>query len=169
MNFGNCRFAGVMLGLALSAGAQAQSTVAELLEKGGKQVTKAEILELMPMRLQAQWPTGIGEEELDFSVDGKISGSGFHYPSKTNSPAEGSWAVEDDGKFCTPKSLLAGVPAQICAGTCLSQAINFLVQPRQIQEAKWEKSIRSKSLAFSSCVHSGRTLVSANKFAKVWE
>ena len=115
MIFGNCQFAVVMLGLALSAGAQAQSTVAELLEKGGKQVTKAGILELMPMRLQAQWPTGIGEEELDFSVDGKISGSGFHYPSKTNSPAEGSWAVADDGKFCTPKKFTSwGTSTNLC-------------------------------------------------------
>lgn len=92
-----------LAGLALGAGAFAQNTVGELLEKGGKQITKAEIMASMPLRIQQKWPNGQGEEELFFSVDGKITGTGSHYSSRTDSPAEGTWAVEEDGKFCTPK------------------------------------------------------------------
>ncbi|PJI97593.1 hypothetical protein CLU85_2385 [Acidovorax sp. 69] len=92
-----------LMGLTLGAGAMAQSTVGELLEKGGKQNTKAEIMALMPMRIQQKWPNGQGEEELFFSVDGKITGTGSHYSSRTDSPVEGTWTVEEDGKFCAPK------------------------------------------------------------------
>jgi hypothetical protein len=97
------RWMSVVTGLVLGSGALAQSNVGELLEKGGKQTTKAEFLELMPMRIQQRWPNGQGEEDLFFSLDGKITGTGFHYASRTDSPAEGTWTVEEDGKFCVPK------------------------------------------------------------------
>lgn len=86
---------------------QAQSTVGELLEKGGKQISKADWLEATPLRLQTKWPNGQGEEELFFSEDGKISGTGHHYGSRSDSPASGQWKVEDDGKVCTPKTFTA--------------------------------------------------------------
>lgn len=89
------------------ATAQAQSTVGEVLEKGGQLVSKADFLEMMPMRIQSKWPNQQGEEELFFSVDGKITGTGHHYASRSDSPAAGTWAVEDDGKVCTPKRFTA--------------------------------------------------------------
>lgn len=95
---------GVLTGLTLSSNSLAQTTVGELLEKGGKQNTKAEIMALMPMRIQQKWPNGQGEEELFFSLDGKITGTGSHYSSRTDSPVEGKWTVDEDGKFCAPKT-----------------------------------------------------------------
>lgn len=89
------------------ASASAQSTVAEVLEKGGKALGKAEFAEMMPMRVQFKWPNRQGEEDLVLSVDGKISGTGHHYASRTDSPAVGQWKSEDDGKVCTPKTFTA--------------------------------------------------------------
>jgi hypothetical protein len=93
--------------LSLAQTANAQTTVGELLEKGGKQLSKADLLDMMPMRYQGKWPNNQGEEELFFTEDGKISGSGYHYGSRSSSPATGQWTVEDDGKFCTPKTFSA--------------------------------------------------------------
>lgn len=91
----------------LSSAALAQSTVGELLGQGGKQLSKADILDLVPLRYQAKWPNGQGEEELVFTEDGKITGKGYHYGSRSDSPASGQWKVEDDGKVCTPKTFTA--------------------------------------------------------------
>ena len=93
--------------IALSGGAFAQSTVGELKEKGGSALSKTDFLELMPARMETQWPNRQGEETLLFSVDGKITGTGYHYSSRTESPASGTWRVEEDGKFCTSKSFAA--------------------------------------------------------------
>lgn len=94
---------GVLAGLVFGPSALAQTTVGDLLEKGGKQTTKAEIIASMPMRTQSKWPNGQGEEELLFSVDGKITGSATHFQSGTDSPVEGTWTVDETGKFCVPK------------------------------------------------------------------
>ena len=94
--------------LALVAlGAQAQSNVGDLLAKGGQQVSKADWLAMVPMRIEQQWPNRQGEEELSLSADGKIAGKGYHYGSRSESPATGSWRAEDDGKVCTPKTFTA--------------------------------------------------------------
>lgn len=98
-----------LLGMAvLSAGhVHAQSTVAELTAQGGAQVSKDDFLAMMPMRIQTQWPNRQGEEELFFTADNKITGKGYHYGSRSESPASGNWKVEDDGKVCTPKTFTA--------------------------------------------------------------
>jgi len=85
----------------------AQSTVGELLEQGGKQVAKADFLSLVPVRIESKWPNRQGEETLLLSADGKISGTGYHYGSRSESPAAGTWKVEDDGQICTPKTFSA--------------------------------------------------------------
>lgn len=87
----------------LATAAQAQSTVGELLEKGGRRITKDETQALFPFRMKWQWPNRQGEEELLLSQDGKITGSGYHFFSKTTSPAEGTWKLEEDGKLCAAK------------------------------------------------------------------
>ena len=76
--------------IALSGGAFAQSTVGELKEKGGSALSKTDFLELMPARMETQWPNRQGEETLLFSVDGKITGTGYHYSSRTESPVNGA-------------------------------------------------------------------------------
>src|SRR5574343_1707218 len=98
-----------LLGMAvLSAGhVQAQSTVAELTAQGGAQVSKDDFLAMIPMRIQTQWPTRKGEEELFLTADNKITGKGYHYGSRSESAANGNWKVEDDGKVCTPKTFTA--------------------------------------------------------------
>ncbi len=87
----------------LATAAQAQSTVGELLEKGGRRLTKDEMQSMFPYRVKATWPNRQGEEELVLSEDGKITGSGYHFFSKTTSPAEGTWKLEEDGKLCVAK------------------------------------------------------------------
>jgi hypothetical protein len=101
------RYVALTLLVGASALAHAQSNVGELLEKGGKQLGKADLLELLPMRYQSKWPNGQGEEELFFSEDGKITGTGHHYSSRSDSPASGQWKMEEDGKVCTPKTFTA--------------------------------------------------------------
>lgn len=106
---------GFLTGLVLSSNSFAQTTVGELLEKGGKQTTKAEIMALIPMRIQQKWPNGQGEEELFFSVDGNITGTGSHFASLTDSPVEGKWTVDEDGRFCAPKKFTRwGSSANLC-------------------------------------------------------
>ena len=89
------------------AHASAQTTVGELLSQGGKAVSKADFLEWIPLRIKTKWPNRQGEEDLVLSADGKISGTGQHYQSRTESPAVGQWKVEEDGKVCTPKTFTA--------------------------------------------------------------
>lgn len=96
-----------LAGLLVAAGAYAQSTVGELLEKGGKQRTKEEFLSSMPFQLKWEWPNRQGEEELVLYPDGKITGSGYHFQTRTTSPAEGTWKLEDDGKLCASKTFSA--------------------------------------------------------------
>lgn len=93
--------------LLCSLAAHAQSNVGELITKGGKLLDKNEVLALLPARIQQEWPNRQGEEELVLSLDGKISGKGLHYASRSESPATGTWQVEDDGKVCTPKTFTA--------------------------------------------------------------
>jgi hypothetical protein len=103
------------VGLMAVSGAQAQSTVGELLEKGGKQTTKEDFLKRMPFRMKLQWPTRQGEEELVLAADGKITGTGYHYSSRTDSPVEGTWKLEDDGKICAPKTFTKwGSSSNLC-------------------------------------------------------
>lgn len=98
---------GFGLAMVCAAGAQAQSTVGELLEKGGALLGKADFASLLPLRMETQWPNRQGEEVLYFSVDGKITGKGFHYSSRSESAAEGSWTIEADGKVCKPQRFVA--------------------------------------------------------------
>lgn len=97
----------ILFALACASGAHAQSNVGELLEKGGALVSKDGFQALLPGRFEGQWPNRQGEEVLYFSVDGKITGKGYHYSSRSESPAEGTWTVEADGKICKPQRFTA--------------------------------------------------------------
>ena len=91
----------------ISLGAHAQSTVGELMAQGGKPLSKEDVLALMPARVEQTWPNRQGEEVLVLSEAGTITGTGYHYASRSTSPAEGTWKVEEDGKVCTPKTFTA--------------------------------------------------------------
>lgn len=90
--------------LAFSAGAAAQSTLGELLDKGGKKVAKEEYLAAFPANFKYVWPNRQGEADLHYTPDGKISGSEYHYHSQSTSPATGTWTVDEVGKWCASKS-----------------------------------------------------------------
>ena len=122
--------------MALCGAALAQSTVGELQEKGGTALSKADILELMPARLETQWPNRQGEEVLFFSADGKITGTGYHYSSRTESPANGNWRVEDDGKFCTPKSFTAWNSSTNLCWYVFKLGSDYFASPKTDADAK---------------------------------
>ncbi|MES2960312.1 MAG: hypothetical protein V4792_19140 [Pseudomonadota bacterium] len=88
-----------------TSSAAAQSTVGELLDKGAKKILKEDYLAMMPMRLQYQWPNRQGEGDLVFRADGSLSGSEYHYASRSESPATGTHELEDDGKWCMKKHM----------------------------------------------------------------
>jgi hypothetical protein len=90
-------------------------TVGELLAKGGRLVTKSEFVKTLPAKIHMKWPNGRGEEDLVLSADGKITGTGLTYSSKSTSPVEGKWTMADDGKLCSPKTFTAwGVSTNVC-------------------------------------------------------
>lgn len=88
----------------LGATAQAQ-TVGDLLDKGAKQLMKEDYAAMMPLRIRYQWPQGGGEGDLVFAADGTLAGSEYQYASSSESPAVGTWTVDDTGKWCMKKTM----------------------------------------------------------------
>ena len=82
-------------------------TVAEVVEKGGRPISKADFLSMLPFSTTLKWPNKQGEEDVVLHPDGRISGKGYHYSSRSESPIEGRWQAEEDGKVCTPKTFTA--------------------------------------------------------------
>jgi hypothetical protein len=92
--------------LSMTCGAAlAQSTVGELLDKGGKKLVKADYDAMTPFRVKYVWPQGGGEGDLLYSADGTLSGSEYQYSSRRESPATGTWTAGDDGKWCMKKHM----------------------------------------------------------------
>ena len=67
-----------VLGLALCGAAMGQNTVAEVLEKGGRPISKADFLSVLPFSITLKWPNKQGEEDVVLHPDGRISGKGYH-------------------------------------------------------------------------------------------
>jgi hypothetical protein len=91
----------VLLGASFSA--IGQSTVGELLEKGGKKLLKDDYTALAPFRVVYQWPNRQGEGDLVYLADGTLSGSEYHNSSRSTSPATGTWVADENGKWCMKK------------------------------------------------------------------
>ena len=87
--------------------AHAQSNVGELMDQGGKIVTRDAQMALAPFRYQYVWPNRLGEGDLIFKADGTLDGTEDHYSSRTTSPAVGTWTVDEAGKQCVKKTLSA--------------------------------------------------------------
>ena len=83
----------------------AQSNVGDLLDKGGKKLTKADYTAMVPLRIKYVWPIGGGEGDLLFQADGTLTGSEYHYGSRSESPATGVWSADEDGKWCSKKHM----------------------------------------------------------------
>jgi hypothetical protein len=94
--------ASLLLGVAT---AHAQSTVGELLDKGGKKLGKDHYAAYFPATIKYVWPDKAGEGELNYKSDGTVSGTEYHYASRTTSTAVGTWTVDDNGKWCIKKHL----------------------------------------------------------------
>lgn len=89
--------------LAASFSALGQSTVGELLEKGGKKLLKEDYTALVPFRVVYEWPNRQGEGDLVYAGDGTLAGSEYHNSSRSTSPATGTWGVDENGKWCMKK------------------------------------------------------------------
>jgi hypothetical protein len=91
--------------LLFGGAAMAQSNLGDLLDKGAKKLGKEDYLAMMPFKVKYVWPNRGGEGDLVFNADGTLSGTEFHYPSRSESPAVGTWTVDDGGKWCIKKSM----------------------------------------------------------------
>jgi hypothetical protein len=89
----------------LAGGASAQSNLGDLLDKGGQKMMKADYMAMAPFRIKYVWPQGGGEGDLLYNGDGTLAGSEYHYSSRSESPAVGTWTVDDNGKWCMKKSM----------------------------------------------------------------
>lgn len=100
--------ASVVIALGLVANlASAQSNLGELLDKGAKKMLKEDYAAMAPFRVQYLWPQGGGEGDLVYKADGTLAGTEYHWPSSSQSPAVGSWTVDDGGKWCIKKTMAA--------------------------------------------------------------
>lgn len=81
----------------------AQSTVGDLLDKGGQKLVKADYDALVPFRMTYVWPQGGGEGDLIYKPDGTLSGSEYQYSSRSESPTTGTWTADEEGKWCLKK------------------------------------------------------------------
>lgn len=100
-----CLLAAAFALVATAAGAQ--SNLGELLDKGGQKLSKADYAQLAPFRVKYVWFQGGGEGDILFNADGTLIGSEYHYSSRSETPATGTWTVDDTGKWCVKKTLSA--------------------------------------------------------------
>ncbi|MGP1680059.1 MAG: hypothetical protein ACTS6J_23240 [Burkholderiales bacterium] len=96
-----------VLATMLATVANAQSNLGELLDKGGSKMLKADYIALAPFRVKYVWFQGGGEGDLVYAANGTLTGTEYHYPSRSESPAVGTWTVDDSGKWCIKKNLEA--------------------------------------------------------------
>lgn len=95
------------LAMMLATVANAQSNLGELLDKGGKKLLKADYIALAPFRVKYEWFQGGGEGDLVYAANGTLTGTEYHYPSRSESPAVGTWTADDSGKWCIKKNMAA--------------------------------------------------------------
>jgi hypothetical protein len=90
---------GAILFAIASSGVVAQSTIKEVLDGGGKALTKAELMALLP-GTNFSGPTPSGTQlQRSMKADGTYSGNvGTTYGK--NAPQTGEWKVEDNGQLC---------------------------------------------------------------------
>lgn len=85
--------------------ASAQSNVGDLLDKGAKKLIKDDYMAMAPFRVKYLWPQGGGEGDLVYEANGTLSGSEYHYSSRSESPATGTWQADENGKWCMKKHM----------------------------------------------------------------
>ena len=88
-----------------AATAQAQSTLGEVLDKGGKMLTKDELQALIPGSLwQGTSPSGI-TYKIDMRTDQTLNGTGTN--ARGSGPVTGTWNITDRNQICTKLTLVS--------------------------------------------------------------
>ncbi len=78
--------------------AWAQSTVGEVLQKGGVKLSADELKTLMPGATYGGFNTLGGQFSLNLQSDGTLSGTGTG--GRVQAGLKGKWNISDDGKWC---------------------------------------------------------------------
>ena len=100
-----------------SAPALAQTNLGELLDAGGKKLSKQEVeAALSGAALSGDMPSG-ATFQTDYKSDGTYSGAFTSPQNKRNGTTFGKWTVDDAGKVCTDGTirLYENQPQKICA------------------------------------------------------
>lgn len=88
--------------LASTDSAFAQATLGELLDAGGKKLTKDEVTSTVSGKTVTGMNTLGGETRIDYQADGAMMGSGKNPQGRGREyPISGKWWVEENGKWCT--------------------------------------------------------------------
>ena len=85
-----------------SATASAQSTIGEVLDAGGKKLTKDEVVAAI-VGGNVSGPTQSGGDlQIDFKADGTLAGNLVAAQgTRRNGGMYGKWTIDDSGKLCT--------------------------------------------------------------------
>jgi hypothetical protein len=80
--------------------AVAQNTLGELIDAGGKKLSKEQVVTALSGAQVAGPTTGGGQREVVFKADGSYSGN-VETTAKQGFGVVGTWTVDDGGKLCT--------------------------------------------------------------------
>jgi hypothetical protein len=96
----------VFVGLS-STTALAQNTVGEMLDAGGKKLSKEEVVAAMVgANISGPTMTG-GQLQLDYKADGTFAGN-IQEPQGGNGGMFGTWTVDDSGLLCAQYTITMG-------------------------------------------------------------
>lgn len=84
-----------------------QATLGEILDKGGKKLSRDEYVALLPATMSGPWEDGAGEWSVVYKPDGTFSGTARHYASGSTSPSYGTWEMDEKGRLCSNENLPA--------------------------------------------------------------
>jgi hypothetical protein len=105
----------IALMLASTDSAFAQATLGELLDAGGKKLTKDEVTSTVSGKTVTGMNTLGGEMRVDYNADGAMMGSGKNPQGRGREyPISGKWWVDETGKWCTDFRTPAG-PNSTCS------------------------------------------------------
>jgi hypothetical protein len=110
----------ILIGLGSTA-AVAQNTLGELLDAGGKKLSKEEVATTFSGAQVTGITSGGGQQELAYKADGSISGNMVTAQGKSVGIV-GTWKVDDRGRLCT-ESTQSGMRGTLRAGQ--GESCNF--------------------------------------------
>ena len=97
-------FAWLALNIGGTAFAQTTVTVGEILDKGGKKLSKDEVTELLTGATMKGIQTARPQNKFELSLkpDGSVSGSAIDWATQTNYVSvSGQWSINENGQYCT--------------------------------------------------------------------